>query len=186
VLAQSGWTLRDLDGVAFGAGPGTFTGVRLACGIAQGLAFGADLPVASVPTLEGLAQTAWRRDPSAIRIFACMDARMREVYVAAYERDGDGWHATLAPTVVRPADVRLPDGDWQGVGDGFALYPELAGRPHLCATDARIVPDARAIGDLGLSQLAAGRAVAAELAQPLYVRHRVALTTAERNAGQRL
>ena len=108
------------------------------------------------------------------------------MYVAAYERDGDGWHATLAPTVVCPADVRLPDGDWQGVGDGFALYPELAGRPHLSAADGSAVPVARAIGDLGLLQLAAGRAVVAELAHPLYVRHRVALTTAERNAGQRL
>jgi len=186
VLAGAGWTLRDLDGIAFGAGPGAFTGVRIACSIAQGLAFAADLPVVPVPTLAALAQSAWR-ERSVARVFACLDARMREVYVAAYERAGDGWRVALEPAVQKPDDVRLPAGDgWHGVGDGFAAYPQLATLAGLAGANGAAVPEARAIAELALPELAAGRAVAAADALPLYVRHRVALTTAERAAGARL
>src|SRR2546421_2081327 len=90
VLAEAGWRLADLDGIAFGAGPGAFTGVRIACGVAQGLALGADLPVVPVPTLLALAQEAWR-ERGATQVLACLDARMREVYVACYARDGGDW-----------------------------------------------------------------------------------------------
>jgi tRNA threonylcarbamoyladenosine biosynthesis protein TsaB len=185
VLSAAGWRLSDLDGIAFGAGPGSFTGVRIACGVAQGLAFGADLPVVAVPTLEALAQAAWHEcnDSS---IFACVDARMREVYVAAYVREGEQWSVVLEPAVVRPDDVRLPDARaWHGVGDGFAAYPNLAMLP-VASIDPSARPRAQAIGELALPRFAAGLAVAAADAQPLYVRHRVALTTAERDAGQRL
>src|SRR5437763_4900994 len=90
VLADAGWQLADLDGIAFGAGPGAFTGVRIACGIAQGLALGADLPVLGIASLMALAQAVWRMHRSP-QVVACLDARMHEVYVAAYRRHATGF-----------------------------------------------------------------------------------------------
>ena len=185
VLAEAQWSLRDLDGIAFGAGPGSFTGVRIACGIAQGLALGIDRPLVGIPTLLALAQGAWRAR-GATAVMACLDARMREVYVAAYRRSGDQWSETLAPAVLKPADVTAPPGAWHGCGDGFAAYPELASRLALVSVDDAAAPSARAIGELAVPRFAAGDTVDAAHAEPLYVRHRVALTTAERDAGQRL
>jgi len=188
VLTEAAWSLAALYGIAFGAGPGSFTGVRVACGVAQGLAFGATLPVVPVPTLAALAQAAWRAH-GARRVFACLDARMREVYVAAYERVGDRWRERLVPAVLSPAAAALPSGDvadWFGTGDGFAVYPELAGRLALDVVDGSAVPDARAVGELAIPRLAAGEGAQAGDALPLYVRHRIALTSAERAAGLRL
>lgn len=185
-LADAGWTLADLDGIAFGAGPGSFTGVRIACGVAQGLALGADLPVVGIPTLAALAQAAWTAH-GARRVFACLDARMREVYIAAYARNEAGWEEILAPAVLRPGDVELPaGGPWRGVGDGFSAWPELAANPALAGVDADAAPDAVAVGQLALPVLQAGEGVAAAQARPLYVRHRIALTSSERAAGLRL
>ncbi len=188
VLAEAGCSLRSLDGIAFGAGPGSFTGVRIACGVAQGLALGADLPLVPVSTLEALAQGAWR-EHSVTHVLACLDARMREVYVAAYTREEGRWSEKLAPAVVHPDDVAsLPRGRaaWFGVGSGFAAYPSLQARLALERVDADAVPDARAVGALAQPRFAAGEGVAAAQALPLYVRHRVALTTAERAAGAHL
>jgi tRNA threonylcarbamoyladenosine biosynthesis protein TsaB len=188
VLAEAGWSLRSLDGIAFGAGPGSFTGVRIACGVAQGLGLGADLPLVPVPTLEALAQAAWR-EHSATHVVACLDARMREVYVAAYVREEARWNEILAPAVLAPSDVAMPSrghAAWFGIGGGFAAYPALATQLALQHVHADAVPDARAIGELAQPRLAAGEGVAAVDALPLYVRHRVALTTAERAAGARL
>src|SRR3982750_1625171 len=100
VLAEAGWPLTSLDGIAFGAGPGAFTGIRIACSVAQGLALGADLPVVAIPTLLAIAQQAWR-DCAATRIFASLDARMREVYVAFYARHGDDWRTEREPAVLK-------------------------------------------------------------------------------------
>ena len=188
-LADAGCALSDLDGLAFGAGPGSFTGIRIGCGVAQGLALGADLPIVPVPTLAAIAQEAFR-SRGWTRVLACLDARMREVYVAAFLHDGGRWREVAAPAVLPPAELArhpLLDGaDWFGAGNGFAAYPELAPQLKLLETAADVRPTAQAIGELALPRFAAGDGVAAVDALPLYVRHRVALTVAERNAGVRL
>lgn len=184
-LAQAQWRLQDLDGIAFGAGPGSFTGVRIACGVAQGLALGASLPLVPVSTLAALAQQAWRTY-GRNRVFACLDARMREVYFAACERDGEGWLDREEPAVRKPIAVAIPPGEWFGAGDGLAAYPDLVAQLTLAGHDAALLPTARAVGELALPILIAGRGVVPEAALPLYVRHRIALTSAERAAGERL
>jgi tRNA threonylcarbamoyladenosine biosynthesis protein TsaB len=186
LLAEAGWTVGDLDGIAFGAGPGSFTGIRIACGLAQGLALAADLPVLPVPTLEALAQAAWT-DGAHSHVIACLDARMREVYVAAYARDGCAWRELAAPDVLAPDAVGRPPGaGWFGAGSGFRAYPALAARLALAGFDGAARPTAQAVGELALPRFAAGAGVSAADALPIYVRHRVALTTAEREAGRRL
>jgi len=185
VLAEAGTSLGELDGIAYGAGPGSFTGVRIACGVVQGLAYGADLPVFGVPTLGAIAHTAWRVHGWR-RVLACLDARMREVYVASYARNDNGWTRVGDPVVRKPDDVTLDAGVWHGAGDGFAAYPALAAHLRLAGADASIIPDAQSIAEWAWPHLAAGEGMQAADAQPLYVRHRVALTTAERVAGLRL
>jgi tRNA threonylcarbamoyladenosine biosynthesis protein TsaB len=187
VLAECGLSLKQLDGIAFGAGPGSFTGLRIACGVAQGLALGAALPVVAVSTLEAMAQTRRERG-GGDRIITALDARMREVYVAGYERESGRWREVLAPAVVAPDAAPVPHGGgWIGVGGGFAAYPSLRERygAVLSDCDAAIVPSASAVGTLSLSRFAEGLAVPARDAVPFYVRHRVALTIAERTAGMR-
>ena len=185
MLADAGWQLADLDGIAFGAGPGAFTGVRIACSVAQGLALGAQLPVVPIPTLLALAQEAWR-DHGAARVFACLDARMREVYLAFYARHDGGWRVEREPAVIKPADVEVPVGVWDGEGDGFAVYAELASLSGVAGVHANTLPTARAIGELACPLFESGQGVPASQARPLYIRQRVALTTSERNAGVRL
>jgi tRNA threonylcarbamoyladenosine biosynthesis protein TsaB len=185
VLGEAGWQLGALDAIAFGAGPGSFTGVRIACGVAQGLALGAGVPVIGVAGLEALAQGAWRAH-QALHVVACLDARMREVYAAAYRRDADRWLEVQAPAVLPPADFAAPQGTWHGCGDAFARYPELGARGAFTRLDAAAFPHACDVGALAAPRVARGEAVDAAAAEPLYVRHRVALTTAERDAGARL
>jgi tRNA threonylcarbamoyladenosine biosynthesis protein TsaB len=174
LLAEAGMQLARLDGIAFGAGPGSFTGLRIACGVAQGLALGAGVPVVPVGTLLALAHAG-----NVARVLACLDARMGEIYHGAYERDGDGWHEAVAPNVCRADQApAVGNGAWTGIGSGFAAYArELAERygDQLCAIDAQAYPHARAIAELARPQLEAGGGMPAELAVPLYVRDRVAL-----------
>jgi tRNA threonylcarbamoyladenosine biosynthesis protein TsaB len=187
LLADAGLSLRGLDGIAFGAGPGSFTGLRIACGVAQGFALGADLPVVGVGTLEAMAEAA-RRAHGWTRVATALDARMREVYFAAFEREAAIWRARVEPCVISAETAALPAGGWSGAGNGFAAYPAL--HEHLAGAliecDEGTLPTATAIGELALPRFAAGEAVSAHEASPLYVRHRVALTSAERDAGQRL
>lgn len=183
LLAEAGLQLRDLDGLAYGMGPGAFTGLRIACGVAQGLALGADLPVWGVSTLEALAEEARLAD-GATRVMACLDARMGEVYVGQHEWQHDCWRATLAPRVCPPALApELPPGRWHGIGSGFAAHPELQRRVTHCNPHG--LPHARAIARLAVPAFQAGRGLPAEQAEPLYIRDKVALRISERaSAGQ--
>lgn len=187
LLDEAGLRLADLDGIAFGAGPGSFTGLRIGCGVAQGLAYGANLRLVGVSTLEAMAETS-RTVHGWTRVVAGLDARMQEVYFAAFEYARDRWHAHIEPCVIKPDAAPLPEGAWCAAGNGFAAYPLLRERMGSAASacDALISPKASAIGSLALPRFAAGEAVAARDAAPVYVRHRVALTTAERDAGIRL
>lgn len=192
-LAEAGFPLSALAGIAFGAGPGGFTGVRIGCGIAQGLALGADVPVVPVSTLAALCEVA-RRTHGCTRVLAALDARMGEVYAAAHRFDADRWLDEMAPAVLPPSALTLPapssasmqDAPWFAAGSGFAAHPQMAAAHSFGGVDASLRPDARAVGTLALPLLGAGAGVAAALALPLYVRDRVALTTAERAAGMRL
>jgi tRNA threonylcarbamoyladenosine biosynthesis protein TsaB len=186
VLADAGVSLRALGGIAYGAGPGSFTGVRIACGVVQGMALGANLPVFGVPTLGAIAHAAWRKHGWS-RVLACLDARMGEVYVASYVRSGERWTRIGDPAVCKPDNVQTADGGtWHGAGEGFAAYPHLAQRMRLAENDPMVVTDAQAIAEWAWPHLVAGEGTDAAGAQPLYVRHRVALTTVERAAGLRL
>ena len=186
VLAEARSSLGELDALAFGAGPGSFTGVRIACGVAQGLGLGAEVPLVPVCTLEALAQNAYDTH-GATHVLACLDARMRELYVAAYWLDGTRWVTEKEPAVLHPSGVTAAtDEGWFGSGDGFSAYPDLATSLRLARFDATLVPHARSIARIAMPRVEAGETVTASRALPVYVRHRVALTTAERNSGARL
>lgn len=172
LLHGSGIGLGELEAVAFGAGPGSFTGLRIACGIAQGLAFARGLPVLGVSTLEALAE-----ETNAQRVVACIDARMREVYYAALEKQGGRWQETIPAQCVAPAAAPVPPGPgWVGCGSGFAVYGNLGLKRVL----PEVHPTALAVAQLAAPRLAAGEGVDAALAAPLYLRDKVALTVKER------
>jgi len=159
-----------LDAVAFGAGPGSFTGLRIACGIAQGLAFARGLPVLGVSTLEALAE-----ESGAPRVAACLDARMREVYYAALEKRGGRWHEVVPAQCVAPEHMTPLDADWVGCGNGFAVYGNMGLEKVL----PEVHPTAIAVARLAAPRLEAGEGVDAALAAPIYVRDKVAFTQAE-------
>lgn len=183
LLAEAGITLMQLDGIAFGAGPGSFTGLRLACGVTQGLAFGLELPVVPVSTLAALALVAGDG-----HVWTVLDARMNEVYSAAYAVDGDEVRELMAPVCTAPAVLPAPtfsdEMHWIGVGDGFTAYGEVLRqrKPDLVAVRADLYPTAVAVARLAAPVLASGEGLTAADVQPVYVRDKVALTTAERLA----
>jgi tRNA threonylcarbamoyladenosine biosynthesis protein TsaB len=180
VLREAGLAMSGCDALAFGAGPGSFTGVRTACGVAQGLAFGAALPVLPVVTLLAMAE-ACRQQHDANDVLVLLDARMDEVYWAQY-RYRDGWQTVIAPTLSPATEVR-PQGQVAACGNGLRAYaPAFAGQALFAAAWPEIVPHAAQVAQLALGDFAAGRGVNARDAQPLYLRNKVALTTAERFA----
>jgi tRNA threonylcarbamoyladenosine biosynthesis protein TsaB len=186
LLGEAGVSLSSLDAIAFGRGPGAFTGVRLAASVTQGLAFAARRPVVPVSDLQALAQRCLDEDRAVGRVLVCADARMHEVYWACFERASGGIaRAHGDERVGRPSDVRLP-GDWEsggppearpastsgqlaGVGSGFAAYPELR-TLVLDAVRVDLLPRAAEIARLALPEVTAGRFVEPEQALPVYLR----------------
>ncbi len=179
LLAGAGVDLAQLDAIAFGMGPGAFTGLRMACGVAQGMALGLDIPVVPISTLLALAEGSGHK-----RVVTALDARMNQIYLAAYESMDGQWHTQVAPCLCDPDQLPpLPQGIWQPVGNGAELceaalrqawpgqmLPVLPGR----------MPQALHVATLGVQAYLSNCAVPPEQAAPLYLRDKVALTRAER------
>jgi tRNA threonylcarbamoyladenosine biosynthesis protein TsaB len=193
LLDQAGWTLASLDAVVFGRGPGSFTGLRTACAVAQGLAYGArpeGIPVLPVDTLLALAEearhaTEQRGEPAPGAIVALLDARMSELYVAPYACGADGLRALAPARLCAPGDLGayldevLPVGTVPLLaGNAQQAYPDMLAAVR--GVHANALPTASALLRLAPRLLASGGAVAARDALPLYVRDKVAKTTAER------
>jgi len=190
VLTEAGVKLAQLNGIAFGAGPGSFTGVRIACGVAQGLALGANLPVIGICTLQAVAQGLDKKQRSGNdKVIAALDARMAEVYFAVYEKREGEWLTVCAPCLCLPQDAPAVDGtDWLGAGSGFAAHGTVLQARYdgqLSSIDASCVPQASAIAELAAPMFAAGLGLDAALAMPLYLRDKVALKTSERLSIER-
>ncbi len=179
LLARAGLMLVQLDGIAFGAGPGSFTGLRIACGVAQGLAFGSNLPVIGISTLEALALQASKNS-----VITAIDARMGEIYHAAYVKSADDWLPVSKPTLCLPRRAPLVSGDnWIGCGSGFGIYGEdLRSHYGSCIThiESGLKPRAREIAQLAKQGFAKGLAVEPVDAAPIYIRNKVALKESER------
>jgi tRNA threonylcarbamoyladenosine biosynthesis protein TsaB len=185
VLGEADVRLSQLDGIAAGVGPGSFTGVRISVAVAQGLSFGAGLPVVPVTSLEALAFAAI--ETGADRVIACLDARMGEIYWGCFAAEpARGLRALGTLQVTAAGRVRLPSPDrYRGVGRGFTAYPELAALPGV-EVDARsmlTLPNAADMAGLGALRLAAGEGVDPADLKPEYVRDKVALTEAERRVA---
>lgn len=186
LLAEGRVTLADLDAIAFGRGPGAFTGLRTACSVAQGLAFGAARPVLPIDSLLAVAEDARGGDARAQRVWVAMDARMNEVYAAQYAFAEGRWATLDAPMLTTAESLNER---WQArtpeliAGNALAVFgPRLVAGAARCAPGA--LPRARAMLPLARSLWAAGGAVDAALALPLYVRDKVAQTTLERDAAR--
>jgi tRNA threonylcarbamoyladenosine biosynthesis protein TsaB len=179
-LSDAGIDLADCDAFAYGCGPGSFTGVRTACGLVQGLAFGAQRKVVPVGTLLAMAEAA-RMAGAGDELIAVMDARMGEVYWARYRYDGE-WRTITEPTLSRAEHV-VTDTKAAVCGNGVLAYPEAFAALAEERRYPEVLPHAASIARLALVALAKGEGVDARDAQPLYLRNKVALTTAERLAA---
>ena len=177
LLERAGLRLGQLDAIVFGRGPGSFTGLRTACSVAQGLAFGAGVPVLAVDTLMTVAEEARQRE-GATQVVAVLDARMDEVYCGAYAYAAGRWQQHGEFSVEPPEAVAVPPG-WVLAGNAFAAYP---GRLPAAAAQIEASPTAAALLRLAPALIAAGQATPAARALPLYIRDKVAQTTEERAA----
>ena len=179
LLAEGGLSLGALDAIAFGRGPGGFTGVRLAASVVQGLAFGGGLGVVPISDLAAVAQRAAGLVPGARRVLAVNDARMREVYWAEFVVDilvtprGAEQVSPAAAVITAAEGADLP---WVAAGRGLKAWPELAERcrAHGAEVLADLLPRAREVLQLARPAVAAGEALPPEQALPVYVRERVA------------
>jgi tRNA threonylcarbamoyladenosine biosynthesis protein TsaB len=179
LLSTRAMRLTELDGMAYGEGPGSFTGLRIACGVVQGLAMGAGLRVVGVGTLLAMAVGT-----SSDRVVCALDARMGEIYHAAYEKREQSWHAVHAPSVCAPAAAPALSGTgWLGCGSGFLAYGDALQQRYaaqLERVEAEHYPHARDVARLALPRFEAGEALGPECAAPIYLRDKVALRTDER------
>jgi tRNA threonylcarbamoyladenosine biosynthesis protein TsaB len=179
LLREAGLGLGELSGIAYGEGPGSFTGLRVACGLVQGLALARSLPVVGVSTLAALAEEANEE-----RVIACLDARMGEVYHAAYCRAGQAWEQALPAGVCRPEAVPQVEGaGWVGCGSGFNAFGDILAeryRGRLREVRASLWPSARAVLRLAQPHFERGEGRDAASALPIYLRDKVAMKTAER------
>jgi tRNA threonylcarbamoyladenosine biosynthesis protein TsaB len=180
VLREQGMALEQCHALAFGSGPGSFTGVRTACGLAQGLAFGANLPVVPVVTLLAMADAA-RNQGAGDNIMAVLDARMGEVYWAQYRFD-EQWHIVSEPCLSAPEQVIAQEASC-AAGNGLAAYADRFTGLQPVHRWPELMPHASQIALLGREFAQQGQGVHAREAQPLYLRNKVALTTAERTAA---
>jgi len=189
LLDSANIKLGDLDGIAFGAGPGAFTGVRIASGVAQGLGYGANLPIVGINTLTAVAEESGQD-----KVVVCLDARMGEIYHAALIKQNGVWLEISETKVCKPqVSPVLESNDWVGAGGGWAAYKEVLMQiysNHLSQSVNNVLPDitptAEAILRLAQPVFEAGQAKPAMHAMPIYIRNRVALTTLEREQGLRL
>lgn len=182
LLAQAGLSLTALDAVAVSQGPGSFTGVRLGLGVAQGLAFGADRPLVGLSTLMILAQGAYRLSRSE-QVVAAIDARLKQIYWGSYQRQGEGWQAVTADalsTPLPPLDflAQYP-GAWSRVGTGWSLINAEQGSEQPAAP-ALLYPHAQDLLPLAVAAWQRGEAMAAMQVRPCYLRDQVALTKQDR------
>jgi tRNA threonylcarbamoyladenosine biosynthesis protein TsaB len=178
ILSESGLALKQLDALAFGRGPGSFTGVRIGIGIAQGLALGAALPLLPVSTLLAMAQQAYRLH-GAQQVLTAIDARMGEVYWAQYQRLHSGqWTGEQSESVLKPEQLSAQglqlNGQWFTVGTGWQTYPQLFAeyQPQLVASDV-LLPAAEDMLPLACQAWQQGVRIAPEHAEPVYLRNEV-------------
>jgi tRNA threonylcarbamoyladenosine biosynthesis protein TsaB len=180
VLAEAGIGVRQVDAIAYGRGPGAFTGVRIAASIVQGIAFAAELPVVPVSTLAALALGALR-ETGEMQALAALDARKDEVYWAGYRQSGETLVLQGSESVCSPVNVPHPEaGQWVGAGSGWLVHAEAL--MQRCGNSViRVLPDlepcAGDVARLGLSDFLQGKAVSAEAAVPVYLRDNVAATS---------
>ena len=188
LLADAGLALRELDAVAFGRGPGSFTGLRTACSVAQGLAFGANVKVLPMDTLMALAEEARVRfvaqTPESadrpLRILALLDARMDEMYAQTYDFSESGCTPVGACTLIRPEALVAGEGVSLLAGNVFAAYPARLPAAILDMPRIETLPSATAMLRLAPALVMAGACVGADMALPVYIRDKVAQTTDER------
>ncbi|OGA96507.1 MAG: tRNA (adenosine(37)-N6)-threonylcarbamoyltransferase complex dimerization subunit type 1 TsaB [Betaproteobacteria bacterium RIFCSPLOWO2_12_FULL_66_14] len=179
LLREADVELADLAGIAYGEGPGSFTGLRIACSLVQGLGFARGLAVVGIGTLQALAEASGER-----AVIACLDARMGEVYHAAYRRAGEGWSEACPPGLYRPDAVpALQGSDWSGCGPGFASHAQALGKAYqgqLLQVRPDVAPTAAAVLRLARPRFLRGEGRDAASAVPIYLRDKVALKTSER------
>ena len=183
LLAEANLKLTQLDALAFGCGPGSFTGLRIATGVVQGLAFGADLPVVPVSTLAALAQPFLPE-----LAFVAMDARIGEIFWGVYQKNADGFMELVGKEAVLPvSQIEFPQKNAVGIGSGWQVYGQELTRQTqnlVFEIHSDVLPRASEIAKLGAYGFKQGLAVAAEFAQPVYLRDKVAQTELERAASK--